>query len=104
MVRGPQKKEDGVAMNKCLKITLTVEPKEGLFNAIQKHARTAELEGVVQAISADKVRIVICGDKEHVDTFVDALHKESAKQPIKDIEIEPYVKDKDYRGVFRVIE
>lgn len=91
-------------MNKCLKITLTVEPKEGLLSAIQSHARKSELEGVVQAIGPDKVKIIICGEKEQVDAFVDALHKETAKEPIKDIEIEPYVKDKDYRGVFRVIE
>ncbi len=91
-------------MNKCLKITLTVEPEEGLFNAIQKHARTSSLEGMVQALGSDKVKIVICGDKDHVDSFVDALHKESTKVAIQDIEIEPYIKDKDYRGVFRVIE
>ena len=92
-------------MNKCLKITLTVDPQERvLLNTIQKHARTYELEGMAQALAADKVKIIICGEKEQVDFFVDALHKEtSAKGPVKDIEIEPYVKDKDYRGVFRVI-
>lgn len=92
-------------MNKCLKITVSIEAKdEGLLNSIQKHARKYELEGVVQPLSSDKVKIVICGEKEQVDLFVDALHKESAKEAIKDIEIEPHVKDKDYRGVFRVIE
>ncbi len=92
-------------MNKCLKITLTVEIKEGfLQNTIQKNARTYELEGMVQPIADDKVKIIVCGEKEQVDHFVDAIHKESTAARIKDIEIEPYVKDKDYRGVFRVIE
>lgn len=92
-------------MNKCLKITFSMKPKEGFLHAvIQQHARSYDLEGVVQALGPDKAKIIVCGDKEQVDLFVDALHKESAKAPINDIEIEPHVKDKDYRGVFRVIE
>ncbi len=92
-------------MNKCLKITFSMKPKEGfLHTVIQHHARTYELEGMVQALSSDKAKIIVCGEKEQVDLFVDALHKESVKAPIADIEIEPHVKDKDYRGVFRVIE
>lgn len=92
-------------MNKCLKITFSMKPKDGLLHTvIQQHARTYDLEGTVQAVSPDKAKIIICGEKEQVDLFVDALHKESTKEPIADIEIEPHVKDKDYRGVFRVIE
>lgn len=92
-------------MNKCLKITLTLDPKEGfLQNVIQQNARKFELEGIVQALSSDKVKIIVCGEKEQVDFFVDSIHKESVETTIKDIEIEPYIKDRDYRGVFRVIE
>lgn len=92
-------------MNKCLKITLTLDPKEGfLQNVIQQNARKFELEGIVQALSSDKIKIIVCGEKEQVDFFVDSIHKESIEAVIKDIEIEPYIKDRDYRGVFRVIE
>ena len=92
-------------MNKCLKITLTLDPQEGfLQNVIQQNARKFDLEGIVQALSSDKVKIIVCGEKEHVDFFVDSIHKESTQTTIKDIEIEPYIKDRDYRGVFRVIE
>lgn len=92
-------------MNKCLKITLTLDPKEGFMqNVIQQNARKFELEGIVQALSSDKVKIIVCGEKEQVDFFVDSIHKESVQTTIKDIEIEPYIKDRDYRGVFRVIE
>ena len=92
-------------MNKCLKITLTLDPQEGfLQNVIQRNARKFELEGMVQALSADKIKIIVCGEKEQVDFFVDSIHKESVQTTIKDIEIEPYIKDRDYRGVFRVIE
>ncbi len=80
-------------------------PKEGFLHAvIQHHARSYSLEGMVQALGVDKAKIIVCGDKEHVDQFVDALHKESTNVGMSDIEIEPHVKDKDYRGVFRVIE
>ena len=73
-------------------------------NVIQQNARKFELEGIVQALSSDKVKIIVCGEKEQVDFFVDSIHKESVQTTIKDIEIEPYIKDRDYRGVFRVIE
>lgn len=91
-------------MNKCLKITLTIEPKAGfLQNFVQKYARKFELEGLAQPVGSGKVKIIICGEKEHVDDFVDVIHKESPKE-VHDIEIEPFLKDRDYRGVFRVIE
>ncbi len=92
-------------MNKCLKITLTLDHKDGfLQNVIQQNARKFELEGVVQALSSDKIKIIVCGEKEQVDFFVDTIHKESVSTPIKEIEIVPYSRDRDYRGVFRVIE
>ena len=88
-------------MNKCLKITVTVERMEGfLHTVVQRHARACGLEGMVQCVGDDQILIIACGKKEKVDSFVDLLQKES----ITDVEIEPFIKDKDYRGVFRVIE
>jgi acylphosphatase len=88
-------------MNKCLKITLTVDHKESsLTSLVQAKARTCDLEGVVQSVNGSQLRIIVCGTKENVDAFIELLQKE----PIQDVEIEPFVKDKDYRGVFRVIE
>lgn len=92
-------------MNKCLKITIKVGPKQGFIqNIVLKNARKFGLEGLAQPVGEDKVRIIVCGDKEQVDSFVDIIHKESSKDKVEDIEIEPHLKDKDYRGVFRVIE
>ncbi|MBA3954607.1 acylphosphatase [Candidatus Dependentiae bacterium] len=92
-------------MNKCLRIILQIKPKERLIHSIvQQHARDLDLEGLVQPVNAQKLKIIICGKKEKVDLFVDMLHRESAQEDIQDIEIEPFLKDKDYRGVFRVIE
>lgn len=92
-------------MNKCLKIMLIGEPKDGfLQKVVQKHARKLELEGVVQQIVKDLVKIIVCGKKDHVDSFIDLLHKEIDKSNFHNIEIEPFLKNKDYRGVFRVVE
>ena len=51
-----------------------------------------------------ELRIVVCGLKEQVDKFVDELHKEAAHAGVSDISIEPFVRIKDYRGAFRIIE
>ena len=93
-------------MNKCLRITLTANFPEGfLHNFVQKNARKLNLEGVAQFLDSDRcARIIVCGLKDNVDLFVDILHKGSPKWAPKDIEIEPFLKDKDYRGIFRVIE
>jgi len=84
---------------------LGTEPKkEFLHDVVKKNARKYGLEGLVQNIGKDKVKIVVCGELEQVNLFIDILHKEIALNDIALIEIEPFLKDKDYRGVFRVIE
>lgn len=91
-------------MNKCLKITLNAEFPAGHLQAhVQKHARKLMLEGVAR-MKEDQVSIVVCGNKDNIDSFLDVLHKDTTKWKLIDIEIEPFAKDRDYRGVFRVIE
>ena len=51
-----------------------------------------------------KVKIVACGIKDKMDTFIDILHQGSTASRPEDIEVEPFLKEKEYRGVFRVIE
>jgi len=88
-------------MNKCLKITITVERIDGFLHTIvQRNARACGLEGMVQPKGEGQVQIIVCGKKAKVDDFLDLLHKE----PLHSVEIEPFIKDRDYRGVFRVIE
>lgn len=92
-------------MSQCLKITFMGDvPKSFLKNIVQKNARTLELEGVAQFIETNRIKIIICGQKDAIDKFVDVLHKELAEKIIEQLEIEPFIKDKSYRGVFRVIE
>lgn len=91
-------------MNKCLRITFVADFPEGfLQNFMQKNARKLELEGVAQIIDG-MARIIVCGTKEKVDEFLDILYKWTSKYIPEDIEIEAFLKVKDYRGIFRVIE
>jgi len=89
----------------CLRIIIIVEKMDDLlFDFIQKNAQQNKIEGVVQAMGADKIRIAACGTKQNMEDFMDALHKGGPKVPdMSDFELEPFLKDKDFRGVFRVI-
>ncbi len=93
-------------MNKCLKIMLTAEFAQGsLANILAKHAQKLQLEGVAQIVGPDnKVSIVVCGSVDGVDEFLDLLHKDTPKWKLLDIEVEPFLTEKRYRGVFRIIE
>jgi acylphosphatase len=92
-------------MTKCLKIIIAGSfPDSFLRDFIQKHARTLELEGVAQALPDGTIRVLVCGLKDPVDSFLDALHKGIGKAVPEMVEVEPFVKDRDFRGVFRVLE
>ncbi|HSW73668.1 MAG TPA: acylphosphatase [Candidatus Limnocylindria bacterium] len=91
-------------MNKCLKITLSGEFSSTFRDALHKHAKKLKVEGTVQPLAEKSIRIIVCGTKDTVDAFLDELHKIAAAAKFKEIEIEPFLKDKDYRGVFRIIE
>ena len=94
-------------MNKCLRITFQGDFPEGFFRGfVQKYAKSLSLEGTFQRINNDgkTVRIIACGAKDAVDEFLDLIYKKTSSLSFDDIEIEPFFKEKDYRGVFRIIE
>jgi len=92
--------------SRCMRITFDGDVPEGFLRSfVQKHARRLGLEGAAQFIGSEgHVRIDVCGDKESIDTFLDLIHKGSSSYQPDEVEVEPFLKDKDYRGVFRVIE
>jgi acylphosphatase len=91
-------------MKKCLKISFGVAGSSSLMGDIHKKGAKLGIEGTIQVVSGNELRIIVCGLKDQVDKFVDLLHKEAAQAGITDLNIEPFVKAKDYRGAFRVIE
>ncbi len=92
-------------MYKCLKITFTADlPKGFLQKSIQNNARKLAIEGVAQLLMDNYVKIIVCGSLEQVDIFLDLLYKEITEIELEELQVEPFLKDKDYRGVFRVLE
>ena len=94
-------------MSQCLYITFSLGNSDKLLHAIiQKKARSLCIEGTAPALNGDGkiIRISACGPKDSMEDFLDVLHKEAARESIKNMEIEPFIKEKDFRGVFRVIE
>jgi len=94
-------------MNRCMRITFENKkvPEGYLRSFVQKHARKLGLEGSAQVIGSNgHVRIEVCGSPESIDSFLDVIHKGTTSFRPGDVEVEPFLKEKDYRGVFRVIE
>jgi len=92
-------------MNRCMRITCSVQNDRSILHSfVQKYAKTFSLEGMVQPISDTAVRVIVCGTQEAIEDFVDALHHGVIEHKLNTIEIEPFLKNRDYRGVFRVIE
>lgn len=92
-------------MSLCIKIRFSVEVSGNAVRLfIQKQAKELELEGTAHFADDKSVNMVVCGDREQVDSFIDELHAKSGKYKIENIELEPFLKTKDYRSSFRVIE
>jgi acylphosphatase len=77
-----------------------------LQNVVQKKAKDLGIEGTAQSSAhhPSGIAMVICGEKEKLSDLIDILHKHGAEKQIEDLQIEPFIKVKDYRGVFRIIE
>lgn len=92
-------------VNQCLKVVFSGSlPDNFLQDIIQNNARKLAIEGTVQMVSPTQIHIIACGTKEKIDKFLDLLHEGVAAIRAEDIIIEPFLKIKDYRGVFRIIE
>ncbi len=88
-------------MKQCLRITFTIDKGANfLDDFIYKNAKKLRLEGIAQMLEPKKAQVIVHGPEDGVDEFVELLYKVEPK----DIEIEPLLKECDYRGVFRVIQ
>ncbi len=73
-------------------------------DAIQSTARNLDLEGTVQYLEPHEIVIIACGSKNNIDAFLDNLHEGFGVNVPEDVQVEPFLKEKDYRGIFRVLE
>lgn len=92
-------------MNRCMRITCAVHKDQKHVHAlVQDYAQKFLLEGMVQPVTQSTVRVIVCGAAQAVEEFIDELHNSFVATQVAEIEVEPFLKDRDYRGVFRVIE
>lgn len=90
-------------MRKCLIIKLHGNVQSATQKAlIQKSAQSLNIEGTIQNYD-EGVIIHSCGLVDKLDKFIDAIYKAIDKSKIKNMETEPFVSEKDYRGAFRII-
>ena len=92
-------------MSLCLRIRFSISSPNGfLHNVIKKEAKKLNLEGTARFQSDKEILLIVCGKRDDVDSFVDVIHEKSSKHGIDNIELEPFLKNRDYRRAFRVIE
>lgn len=91
-------------MKQCLRIKVFGQVQGiGYREFAKKAAHKLEIEGTAQNIEEEYVMIYACGDSNKLDAFIDELYKGPKNAQVKNIEVEPLVLEKDFRGVFRVI-
>lgn len=91
-------------MDQNLLITLTVGlAKSFLDGFVKKYANSLSLEGSARIASNGQVKIILCGESDKVDDFIGLLYQNFEKYKIEDISVESYFRERDYRGIFRVI-
>lgn len=90
-------------MKKCVRITFEVENGK-ILESIKKKARSLDVEGIAYRSASDEYETIVHGEKEQVEKFIDAVHAAIIEAGSEDFYVEPYLKEEDYRGVFRVLQ
>ncbi len=97
-------KKGETIMSQCLRIVIVIEgDKSCVDQYLQNQAQKLHIEGIMQPLTDTTFRIVICGVKDAIETFLDNLQSNYCGGGVKNVECEPFFKEKDYRGVFRII-
>lgn len=90
-------------MRKCLIIKVYGKVQANTHKIlIQKSAKSLNIEGTVQN-QEDGILIHACGISDSLDKFIDKIYESIDKSKIVNLEAEPFVSEKDYRGAFRII-
>ena len=97
----------GGIMNKCIKIMWHVPDQqvESIpLTTIQRTADALSVEGILCVKSPQLFEIMAVGEKQAVDRFLDEVYQivENA-QNFGELEIVAATKERDYRGIFRIM-
>lgn len=97
-------------MVKCVRVVLgNVSDIEEFYALLKKQVVADAVEGTATPTKDNGIDIVVHGNKEQVDAFVDAVEEIAVKQSLKKKQeisffVEPHLKEEDYRGLFRFIK
>ena len=94
-------------MNKCIKIMWYIpnhKVESALLSTIQHTADKLSVEGILCAKSPQLFEIMAAGNKEAVDKFLDEMYQIiEIPQNLGNLEIIASAKERDYRGIFRIM-
>lgn len=91
-------------MKRCLKMLVKIKNWQSDWSLqVQEHAKKLEIEGLMQILDEQQLRIMVCGESEKIDDFMDFLYDFFITINAQIGEVEPFIKERDYRGTFRVI-
>ncbi len=91
-------------MKQCIKIIITGQVQSLSYKeVIQKQAQKLHIEGTLQNHEGDDILIFACGQSDNLDELIDHIYKGTSDIKIRDVVIEPFINEKNFRGVFRVI-
>jgi hypothetical protein len=78
---------------------------DSLYKVLKKKVDFKEVEGVAQVCDdqEQEVELVLYGPKDSIDEVVDAIDEVAMKEEIT-VSVEPFLKEEDFRGVFRFIQ
>lgn len=94
----------GDLMKQCIKITVTGHVQSVSYKEfIQKQAQKLHIEGTLQDYEDEDIVIIASGQAENLDELIDHVYKGTSDIKIRDVIIEPFINEKNFRGVFRVI-
>jgi len=78
---------------------------DSLYKMLKKKVNFNGVEGVAQVCDdqAHEVELVLSGPKDAIDEVVDVIDEVAMKEDIN-VSVEPFLKEEDFRGVFRFIQ
>lgn len=92
-------------MKKCIKVQFSAKnPQEFLKHVMPTGIKNYKVEGFAQVVDSQKVQIFMCAEQQELDNFLDLIYENIDRYILENIEVEPFLKDRDFRGVFRVVE
>ena len=91
-------------MRKCLKIRVLGNVQTAAYRMhVQKSAADLGIEGTLQNAPDGNVIVYACAPADVLDVFIDALYANTKETHVQDVLAEPFMNEKDLRGVFRII-